>query len=232
VAFRREIAEQVGDWDEHLGVGSEFPSAGDTDYKLRIEALGFKMRSTPRAAVDHTYGWRVGLQDVLALQRSQARGLGALAAKLTLMGDPRGGAWLRTTWQDRLLRWLRWRQPQRLPTDLRILWHFHDGYAKCLRGYRVDARGLLARRQAALEKRTIDPGPDFRWLADGAVRRSLASPRPSSTGSMPPGRWPSPTMPSSGAICTWASRSPAWCASTACSMPRGRDLRTSWREFM
>jgi len=145
VAIRREIAEQVGEWDEHLGVGSEFPSAGDTDYKLRLEALGFKMRSTPRAVVDHTYGWRTGFKAVLALQRSQARGLGALAAKLTMIGDPRGTEWLRMWWRDRLLRWLRQREPQRLASDLRILWHFCNGYRTCLANYRVDARGLLVK---------------------------------------------------------------------------------------
>ena len=149
VAVRSEIAERVGDWDEHLGVGGDFPAAGDMDYKMRIEAMGLKMRTTPRAAVDHTSGWRYGWRAVLGLQRSQARGIGALAAKLTLMGDPRGREWLRAWKRDRFQRWLRQRQPHRLPSDLRILWHFCDAHGKCLADYRVDARGLLARRAAS-----------------------------------------------------------------------------------
>jgi glycosyltransferase involved in cell wall biosynthesis len=145
-AIRHEVARRVGDWDEHLGVGSEFPAAGDMDYRFRIEALGLKMRTTPRAAVDHTYGWRYGWRAVLGLQRSQARGIGALGAKLTMIGDPRGKSWLAAWRRDRFTRWLRLRQPHRLPSDLRLLWHFTDAYRTCLRNYRVDARGLLASR--------------------------------------------------------------------------------------
>lgn len=145
-AIRREVAERVGDWDAHLGTGAEFPAAGDMDYRFRVEALGLKMRSTPRAAVDHTYGWRYGWRAVLGLQRSQARGIGALGAKLSMIGDPRGRGWFDSWRRDRFTRWLRQRQPHRLPSDLRILWHFTDGYRTCLRNYRVDARGLLCAR--------------------------------------------------------------------------------------
>src|SRR6202022_4105065 len=42
-AVRRLAAAQLGDFDEHLGVGAEFPSAGDTDYKFRMERMGLKM---------------------------------------------------------------------------------------------------------------------------------------------------------------------------------------------
>jgi hypothetical protein len=48
--------------------------------------------------------------------------------------------------RERLMRWLRRRQPQRLATDLRVLWHFRDAYYECLRHYGVNARGLLYRR--------------------------------------------------------------------------------------
>lgn len=142
-ALRREVAEEVGQFDEYLGVGSVFPCAGDADYKYRMEALGLRMLSTPRSVVHHTYGYRYGLRAVLHFQRRHARGIGALAAKLTMIGDPRGRPWLETTQRDLLLKWMRQRQPQRLPTDLRILWHFRDGYWTCLRHYRVNDRGLL-----------------------------------------------------------------------------------------
>jgi glycosyltransferase involved in cell wall biosynthesis len=150
-AVRREVAERLGDFDEFLGVGADFPCGGDSDYKSRMEALGLKMRSTPRAVVYHTYGWRYGLRAVLDLQRRYARGMGALAAKLTLQGDPRGRHWLQMTRRDRLLRWLQRRQPHRLPTDLRILWHACDAYGKCLHHYRVNARGLLVQLQPATD---------------------------------------------------------------------------------
>ena len=142
-ALRREVAEEVGEFDEYLGVGSVFPCAGDADYKYRMEARGFRMLSTPRAVVHHTYGYRYGLRSVLRFQRRHARGIGALAAKLTLIGDPRGRPWLETTQRDLLLKWVRQRQPQRLPSDLRILWHFRDAYWMCLDHYGVNARGLL-----------------------------------------------------------------------------------------
>jgi glycosyltransferase involved in cell wall biosynthesis len=145
-ALRRHVAERLGDFDEHLGVGADFPSAGDSDYKLRLEAGGFKMRSTPRAVVVHTHGWRYGVPAVLALQRRHARGFGGLAGKLTLLGHPRAKEWREMAQRERLMRWLRRRQPQRLATDLRVLWHFRDAYYECLRHYGVNARGLLYRR--------------------------------------------------------------------------------------
>jgi hypothetical protein len=110
-----------------------------------MEAQGLKMRTTPRAVVVHTYGWRYGLAAVLDLQRRYARGMGGLAGKLTLLGDPRGRHWLESMRRERLLKWLRRREPHRLPTDLRIRWHFSDAYRTCLHNYRVDARGLLVR---------------------------------------------------------------------------------------
>jgi glycosyltransferase involved in cell wall biosynthesis len=139
-AIRRSAAALVGDFDACLGIGGDFPAAGDTDYKLRMEAHGLTMRSTPRAVVYHTSGWRYGVRDVLQHQRNHARGNGALAAKLTLMGDPRGRQWLETTWRDcRPLK-----RPPRLLANLRVLHHFSAGYRDCLRGYEVDQLGLLS----------------------------------------------------------------------------------------
>jgi hypothetical protein len=71
--------------------------------------------------------------------------MGGLAGKLTLLGDPRGRHWLESMRRERLLKWLWRREPHRLPTDLRIRWHFSDAYRTCLNNYRVDARGLLVR---------------------------------------------------------------------------------------
>ncbi len=94
-AVRRTVADRVGPFDECLGVGGNFMSGEDVDYKLRLEAAGVQMYSTPRSAVSHTYGRRYGLRDVMRYWHRNEAGMGALAAKLTMMGDPRGHIELR-----------------------------------------------------------------------------------------------------------------------------------------
>ena len=136
------LLERAGRFDECLGAGTEFPSCEDTDYKLRLESMGVKMRSTPRAIVYHTHGVRYGVRALLAHQRNYARGNGAMAAKLTMSGDPRGAQWLEATRRDCLRSWFQNRRPQRLAADLRRLQCFAGGYRDCIRDYSVDA-GLL-----------------------------------------------------------------------------------------
>lgn len=147
-AIRRQVAELVGDFDACLGIGGDFGAAGDTDYKLRMEAMGLKMRTTPRSIVEHTDGWRYGVTAVLRHQRTHARGNGALAAKLTMMGDPRGRAWLSMTRRDAWSGWWPIRRMLRRVADLRVLFHFSRAYAQCRRDYQVNARGLLEPRPA------------------------------------------------------------------------------------
>jgi len=146
-AIRTAVARTVGRWDVHLGAGAEFPAGEDTDYKLRLEASGVRMLSTPRSLVLHAAGTRSG-RAALRSQRSYALGNGALAAKQTLAGDPRGGLWLRQTRHGCLSGWLTSRRPHRLPVDLRRGFWFEVGYRRCLHGYQVDADGLLRRRSA------------------------------------------------------------------------------------
>jgi GT2 family glycosyltransferase len=62
VAMKREVAEEIGLWDEYLGPGTDFPAADDNDYLLRAEALDIKMATTPEAIVTHTYGYRYNQQ--------------------------------------------------------------------------------------------------------------------------------------------------------------------------
>lgn len=144
-AVRAAVVERVGQFDECLGAGTDFPACEDTDYKLRLEAQGVKMQSTPASIVYHTYGARYGVRALLAHQRNYARGNGAMAAKLTLMGDPRGPEWLESTRRECLRGWIENRRPHRLAADLRRLFHFSAGYRECRRGYRVDCAGLLRR---------------------------------------------------------------------------------------
>jgi glycosyltransferase involved in cell wall biosynthesis len=149
-AMRRFVAEQVGPFDEWLGpgLGAVFPSGEDTDYKLRLEALGIKMRSTPRAMVIHSYGSRYGLKAVLRQSRSYAIGNGGLAGKLTLLGDPRGREWVALTARECILDSLRRRRLHRVPHNLLRLWYYTRAYRRCLREFDVDAPRRLLRPHA------------------------------------------------------------------------------------
>lgn len=141
IAMRREVANRVGPWDEYMGPGSIFPAADDTDYMLRLEAMGVKMAATPRAIVDHTYGYRYGIRAVIKHHRSYAYGNGGLAGKLTLMGDPRGKAWLDATRQERL-KIARLVKPHQF---IRGAWRwqiFSAAYTRCVQNFKVE-KGLL-----------------------------------------------------------------------------------------
>jgi len=140
-AVRRNVAEQLGRFDECLGAGADFPAAEDTDYKLRLESAGVRMLTTPRAAVLHTYGVRKGWA-IFRSQQNYATGNGGMAGKLTLLGDRRGEEWLMETRASvfkagRLA-------PHRLARGLRRLHFFSSAYERCLRDYRIEA-GMLSR---------------------------------------------------------------------------------------
>lgn len=144
VALKREVAERIGDWDEYLGPGTEFPAADDTDYLLRAEALNVKMATTPRAVVTHTYGYRYN-QQLIKHIRNYSYANGGLAGKLTMMGDPRGESWLTITKHDRLVGWL-W--PFRPDKGLRgfLGWRlFFKAYAHCMESYFVEDNLLQPR---------------------------------------------------------------------------------------
>ena len=142
-AYRKAVADQVGDFDEQLGAGADYPSNEDTDYKLRLEALHIPMLSTPRSVVFHTHGARVGLKARLRHQRNYSRGAGAMAAKLTLQGDTRGEEWSERTRQERLAGWLKTGRLYNAPFEWRRLWFFRDGYRSCLAQFTVDPRTHL-----------------------------------------------------------------------------------------
>jgi GT2 family glycosyltransferase len=141
-ACRRDVMERAGPFDEYLGAGSIFRACEDTDYKLRLEAIGARMRSTPRVVVNHTYGARSGLRAVLRITGAYATGNGALAAKLTLMGDSRGKEWLAGAWRDCL---------RRLPLGWRHFALYRAAYQRCLREFAVDPRSGVLRPRAASE---------------------------------------------------------------------------------
>ncbi len=142
VALRRRAAERVGPFDEYLGPGTDFPAGGETDFKLRMEAAGIKIGTTPLARVEHTHGYRYGLKAIWAHSWNYAYGNGALAGKQTLAGDPRGEQWVEATRHERCQRSRRPFRPHRLPFDLLRLRTFQAGYNRCLASYRV-VDGLL-----------------------------------------------------------------------------------------
>ncbi len=136
-AIRREIFQQIGQFDLHLGAGARFPAGDDTDYKLRLEAAGIAMRSTPAAVVHHTYGVRTGLKARKAFSRNYATGNGALAGKLTLMGDPRGEEWLRLT-HDYCFRQLKSGRLDRFPRAFNRYRTYAEAYRKCTTEFHID----------------------------------------------------------------------------------------------
>ena len=145
-ALRREVALRIGEFDQNLGAGARFPVAEEMDYMLRAEALGIRMQSTPRAVVTHTHGWRYGFRAVMGMQRNYARGNGALAAKLTLMDDPRGEAKLAEMRRLALVDWIQRRRLVALPAGVRRLLHYTAAYRECLRDYTVAPTGVLVQR--------------------------------------------------------------------------------------
>lgn len=155
-AIRRAIYEQAGVFDECLGGGAEFYGAEDTDYKLRLEALGIKMRSTPRSVVNHTYGFRYGLKALLKHQRNYAWGMGALGAKLTLMGDERGVEWRREKLYSSLIEPLKRLRPHKIPKNLLRFYHFNRAYNYCRSNYRV-SQWLLHKKSEAPELAGVVP---------------------------------------------------------------------------
>lgn len=134
LALRRNKLAQVGLFDEHLGPGTDFPAAGDTDYRLRLEASQIQMVTNPQVLVYHTHGYRYGLKAAVRVARNSALGNGALAAKLTMQGDSRGRAWLQTVWPGS------WKRPfrlQDLPLALKQRLDFRAAYERCLSDYQI-----------------------------------------------------------------------------------------------
>jgi GT2 family glycosyltransferase len=138
------VAKRAGNFDAFLGPGAVFPIAEDTDYKLRLEAMGVRMRAAPAAVITHTHGRRYGLAQRRKFAENYARGNGGLAGKLTLMGDPRGAQWASMTkaeWREAIKR------PYLLPGKITRIRNFMNAYHRCLHEFHV-VDGLLVRNTA------------------------------------------------------------------------------------
>ena len=150
-ALRRETFEQVGPFDTFLGAGAHFPVAEEVDLGFRLERARLPMLSTPRSIVHHTYGTRYGLRNMLKNSTNYARGNGAMAAKLTLMDDPRGAQWLQTT-LDEAKAQNNMARLYRLPGVARRVRAFEQAYRECVRDFCVSSRGLLQLRSRDKEE--------------------------------------------------------------------------------
>lgn len=142
VAIRRSLVEQIGYFDELLGVGGHFRAGEDYDYKVRIELRGLKMASTPAIVVYHTYGYRYGLRAAANHARDYAIGDGAVVAKLMML-DPTRGAHELALRRESLRRDLL--KPARLPKRLWRQYHFWRTYRQCMRAYRLDPEQFVLR---------------------------------------------------------------------------------------
>lgn len=142
LAVRRRVADRVGRFDELLGAGARFAAAEDTDYILRAESLGACLYSTPAAVMHHTHGYRYGLRAAYRLLRNYAVGNGALAGKLTLAGDPRGRAWMRTEVHRALVEPITSLRPQWLPRRVLRLAYYAAAYQVCRRTCQVSGTEL------------------------------------------------------------------------------------------
>ena len=143
VAIRTHCFKRLGTFDVHLGPGTAFPASEDTDFLLRCEAAGVKMRSTPRAVVYHSYGYRSGLRNLIRHSRNYAWGNGGMAGKLTLLGDPRGREFVKITKRQLLTEGLRWKKIHRLPLSLLRVRHYVRAYRHALSHYRADQERKL-----------------------------------------------------------------------------------------
>ena len=148
-AIRREVARNVGPFDEFLGPGGLFLSCEDIDYKLRAEAAGVKMLSTPRSVVFHTYGRRYGVRALVKTWHRNETGSGAVAAKFTLRGDPRGREWVEGRLRENTVSLLRRPAPHQILASPVRLQAFLRAYRRCLRDFELDAHGLLAPKVTA-----------------------------------------------------------------------------------
>ena len=149
LAFTRRAAETIGPFDEILGPGGRFPVSEDSDFEWRAVEHGIVQLSTPAAVVHHTHGWRYGVRALWAFQHNYARGHGAYAAKLTLLGDPWGPHVLKEHRRLITRQWFERRNPALLPIAIRRHLVYAAAYRECLADFSVDRRHLLRELAAA-----------------------------------------------------------------------------------
>jgi len=163
MAVRREDAERVG-FDECLGPGTAFGGGEEHDFAIRLMGIGVRMRSTPKASVQHTYGARYGWRAVYNVKRRRIYGDGAIAAKDQLRRLPSGGLSVDSAVWQFLKEQLSTVKILRLPNACLRLFHLGRSYRECLRGYQLSVpqpgepmMGVLIPRADDAPRSTIGP---------------------------------------------------------------------------
>lgn len=100
-AFRRDILEAIGGFDERFGAGTELFSAEDTDALARASAYGCRGAYDPRPVVFHHHRRR-DLNEIRRLQRAYTIGGGAYWLKCAL--NPRVGYKYFLRWPNAMYR--------------------------------------------------------------------------------------------------------------------------------
>jgi len=85
MAMYRSAIDQIGAFDERLGVGARFPAAYDNDFGYRLLEAGYRIIYVPQATVYHR-AWRTE-RDYPRLRWNYGRGRGAYYAKHLSMRD-------------------------------------------------------------------------------------------------------------------------------------------------
>lgn len=164
MAIRRETFDQLGGFDELLGVGGPLRSWEDRDFGYRILAAGGRIVYAPDAVLFHRH-WR-GWNELRQVSRDYALGAGAAAAKYLRCYDIGGfvvlGEWLLSQGLRQITSGLfKWRSWQKVYVGLQQLIFPWVGLVYGLR-YAVDReRGLYQSPQV----RPDTPAPSKSTLA-------------------------------------------------------------------
>ncbi|MBN9503876.1 MAG: hypothetical protein BGO01_07050 [Armatimonadetes bacterium 55-13] len=87
LAFRKDLLDKVGKFDEFLGAGMEWPAGEECDYVFRAICAGFKGRTNARLLIFHEYGARTRPADDTDNGRI---GNAVVIWKMKQIGDPLG----------------------------------------------------------------------------------------------------------------------------------------------
>jgi dTDP-4-amino-4,6-dideoxygalactose transaminase/GT2 family glycosyltransferase len=131
MGFHRSTFDACGLFDERLGSGSRFSSAGDNDYCFRLLDAGYEIHYVPQAVVYHRA--RRTNPELGAAMRRMGRGQGAFLAKHALAGHSLMRRRLVSTcnWWLRRIATRPWRERSvRGHGDFRYVWAFVRGAAQ------------------------------------------------------------------------------------------------------
>jgi glycosyltransferase involved in cell wall biosynthesis len=86
LAFRREVFDEVGNFDVRLGAGSFFSGGEDVEFLYRAMRTGYKLRYAPSATVYHNHD-RLSHEQACGVEFNYGKGEVAYLSKHILKGD-------------------------------------------------------------------------------------------------------------------------------------------------